>query len=53
MTTDIDTNIDTNIDTKNINPKKTPKQKILAFTKNLLLYGLMFAIIYSVINWWR
>ena len=49
MTTDIDTNIDI----KNIDPKKTPKQKILAFTKNLLLYGLMFAIIYSVINWWR
>lgn len=53
MTTDIDTNIDTNIDIKNINPKKTPKQRIWAITKTLLLYGLMLAIIYSVINWWR
>lgn len=49
MTTDTDINIDT----ESIKPKKTPKQKLWGLTKTLLLYGLMFAIIYTAINWWR
>ena len=33
--------------------KKTPKQKVLSIVKTLLIYGLMFAVIYTAINWWR
>lgn len=47
MTTDTDTE-------KSIKkPKKTPKQKGLSIAKNLLIYGLVFAVIYTAINWWR
>ena len=34
-------------------PKKTLTQKVLSVLKTLLLYGLMFALIYTAINWWR
>lgn len=34
-------------------PKKTLTQKVLSVLKTLLLYGLMFAVIYTAINWWR
>jgi len=33
--------------------KKTPKQKVLSIVKTLLIYGLMFAVIYTAVNWWR
>lgn len=47
MTTDTDTE-------KSIKkPKKTPKQKGLSIAKNILIYGLVFAVIYTAINWWR
>ena len=45
MTTDIDKTIE--------KPKKTPKQKALSLIKTVLLYGLVFAIIYTAVNWWR
>ena len=34
-------------------PKKTPKQKVLSVFKTVLIYGLIFAVIYSAVNWWR
>ncbi|AOY43718.1 protein disulfide oxidoreductase [Psychrobacter pacificensis] len=34
-------------------PKKTPKQRILSVLKTALLYGVIFLVIYSVVNWWR
>lgn len=44
-------------DTKNRkaepNPKKSPTQKLLSALKTVLLYGLVFIVIYTVINWWR
>ena len=43
----------TTIDKKTEKPKKTPQQKILSVLKTILLYGLMFAIIYTAVNWWR
>ena len=43
----------TTIDKTTEKPKKTPQQKILSVLKTLLLYGLMFAIIYTAVNWWR
>ena len=49
MTTDSNFNIKKTIET----PKKTPKQKIFSFAKNLLIYSLVFAVIYIAINWWR
>lgn len=45
MTTDLTNKKDT--------LKKTPKQKVLSIVKTLLIYGLMFAVIYTAINWWR
>ena len=45
MTTDLTNKKDT--------LKKTPKQKVLSIVKTLLIYGLMFAVIYIAINWWR
>ena len=45
MTTDSDKTIE--------RPKKTPKQKALSLIKTVLLYGLVFAIIYTAVNWWR
>lgn len=33
--------------------KKTPKQKALSVLKTVLLYGMVFLVVYSVINWWR
>lgn len=33
--------------------KKTPMQKVLSVLKTVLLYGLVFAVIYTAINWWR
>ena len=41
------------IENKNIKIKKTPKQKVLSIIKTMLLYGLVFAIIYTAVNWWR
>ena len=45
MTTDIDKTTERS--------KKTPKQKALSLIKTVLLYGLVFAIIYTAVNWWR
>lgn len=47
MTTDI------GIDKTLEKPKKTPKQRILSVLKTALLYGVIFLVIYSVVNWWR
>lgn len=33
--------------------KKNPKQKALSLLKTVLLYGMVFLVVYSVINWWR
>lgn len=45
------------IGTNNLNtePKlqRSGKQKILLILKNVLLYGLIFVVLYSLINWWR
>lgn len=43
----------TDIKRKKEKPNKTPKQKALSIIKTVLLYGLVFAIIYTAINWWR
>jgi len=32
---------------------KSPKQKLISAIKTILLYGVMFIVIYSVVNWWR
>ncbi|MGO2624974.1 MAG: redoxin domain-containing protein, partial [Psychrobacter sp.] len=42
----------TDIEKKEIT-KKTLKQKILSIVKTVLTYGLMFAVIYTAVNWWR
>lgn len=33
--------------------KKSPAQKLLSVLKTVLLYGLVFVVIYTAINWWR
>ena len=33
--------------------KKNGKQKAWSFFKNVLLYGVIFLIIYTAVNWWR
>ena len=33
--------------------KKSPKQKVLSVFKTVLIYGLIFAVIYTAVNWWR
>lgn len=33
--------------------KKSPKQKLLSVFKTVLIYGLIFAVIYTAVNWWR
>ena len=43
----------TDIESKQEKHNKTPKQKALSIIKNILLYGLVFMIIYTAINWWR
>ncbi|CAM3546396.1 thioredoxin-like protein [Psychrobacter glaciei] len=43
----------TDLTSKKDSFKKTPKQKVLSIVKTLLIYGLMFAVIYIAINWWR
>ena len=34
-------------------PKKTPKQSVMSILKTALLYGVMFVVIYTAVNWWR
>ncbi len=43
----------TDIKKSAIKVKKTPKQKLWSIVKTTLLYGLVFIIIYTAINWWR
>ncbi len=43
----------TDIKKTQIKIKKTPKQKLLALLKNVLLYGVVFLVIYTAVNWWR
>ena len=43
----------TNTEEKTIKPRKTSKQKLLSVLKTVLLYGLVFVVVYTVINWWR
>lgn len=33
--------------------KKSPQQKLFSMLKTVLLYGIIFIVIYSLINWWR
>ena len=47
MTTDNDT------DKMSEKSKKTPKQSVMSILKTALLYGVMFVIIYTAVNWWR
>lgn len=34
-------------------PKKSTTQKLLSVLKTVLLYGIVFVVIYTAINWWR
>ena len=34
-------------------PKKSSQQKAWSLLKNLLLYGVLFLVIYTAVNWWR
>lgn len=43
----------TDIGKKKNTLKKTPKQKAWSVLKTVLLYGLIFAVVYTAINWWR
>ena len=43
----------TDIESKKEKTNKTAKQKTFSIIKNILLYGLVFMIIYTAINWWR
>ncbi|MDN6276526.1 protein disulfide oxidoreductase [Psychrobacter sp.] len=43
----------TQSDDEQVKPTKTPKQKVFSIIKTILLYGLVFILVYSVINWWR
>ncbi len=43
----------TDVEKTTIKVKKTPKQKLWSIVKTTLLYGLVFIIIYTAINWWR
>lgn len=43
----------TDISKKRNTLKKTPRQKAWSVFKTVLLYGLVFAVIYTAINWWR
>ncbi|MGE6441128.1 protein disulfide oxidoreductase [Psychrobacter sp. NPDC078409] len=43
----------TDIKQTEVKPKKQPKPKIISILKTIMLYGLMFVVIYSVVNWWR
>lgn len=43
----------TDVEKYKIKPKKTPKQKLLSVLKTVLLYGLVFVVVYTAINWWR
>ena len=45
MTTDTDKTI--------AKPKKTLQQRVLSIIKTVLIYGLIFAVIYTAVNWWR
>lgn len=33
--------------------KKSPLKKLLSIVKTVLLYGLVFVVVYTAINWWR
>ncbi len=43
----------TDLDQKDLKSKKQPKQKIISLFKTIVLYGLMFVVIYTAVNWWR
>jgi len=43
----------TDIGKKRNTLKKTPRQKAWSVFKTVLLYSLVFAVIYTAINWWR
>ncbi|MGM8897255.1 MULTISPECIES: protein disulfide oxidoreductase [unclassified Psychrobacter] len=43
----------TDVEKTKIKPKKTPKQRLLSVLKTVLLYGFVFLVIYTAINWWR
>ena len=36
-----------------VKPVKKPKQKAWSIVKTALLYGLIFLVVYTAINWWR
>ncbi|WP_317200136.1 protein disulfide oxidoreductase [uncultured Psychrobacter sp.] len=38
---------------KTLKLRKTPKQKGLSILKTILIYGTIFALIYTAVNWWR
>lgn len=43
--------INKNIEKTNIKP--SPKKRLLSLLKTALLYGTVFIVIYTVVNWWR
>lgn len=42
-----------NTDTKTTTTKPSPKKRVLSVLKTVLLYGIVFVIIYTAVNWWR
>lgn len=38
---------------KALKPKPTSKQKALSILKTMLIYGVVFLLLYTAINWWR
>lgn len=41
------------VDTKPLDTQKKPTQKLLSALRTILLYGLIFVLIYTAVNWWR
>ena len=40
-------------DAKTIKPKLSPQKRLLSVLKTVLLYGMVFIVVYTAINWWR
>ena len=52
-----DTEVNNEVNTSNLSaelkPQKTPTQKMWSLLKTIVLYGIIFLVIYTAINWWR
>lgn len=45
--------IDAKIKKATIRPKPSAQKRLLSVLKTVLLYGIVFIVIYTAINWWR